>query len=301
MTALTEFQELLCKAVSAQTAPIGHEIDDDSSCSLFVVDTVINRSGGRTGCFLYGGRLVTPAPRSRTPDCSPCHRVSATCQGLELAAQRLVPQQAGDDLPEGEQGWGELEGQDLTLYMSYEQASPKMKRRTATARTPVAPWRVSLRDARDDMLFCARGLPQRILVDEEARLAVWSPTVAVAFPSAEDVRAFAGGLSQVEVHACCLAGSPHSVLLAAHAAEQRLARTTKVAADAAACSPPAASSAFGAATAYPPSPDLLPSVPRVGSKRPAEAPLNLRTPCARPRLHSGAAPITPACPPNFLI
>lgn len=85
----------------------------DSPCTVFLVSEVVNASGGRTGCFLYRGRLLTPAPRSCTPDCCPWPRGAETGRPGSLDDQRVVPQLGADE----ELCWAELEGQNLTLYL----------------------------------------------------------------------------------------------------------------------------------------------------------------------------------------
>lgn len=58
---------------------------------------------------------------------------------------------------------------------SYEEWSPRPKQRgpcTPEAAALGAPWRVSLRDASDELLFCARGLPQQLQLDLDLCLAV---------------------------------------------------------------------------------------------------------------------------------
>lgn len=78
---------------------------------VFVVSEVLNASGGRTGCFLYRGRLVSAAPRAATPDyCCPALHSG---EGV-LAGVQEVPQLAQCD---GEQQeLLQYEGQQLTLY-----------------------------------------------------------------------------------------------------------------------------------------------------------------------------------------
>ncbi|KAL4443865.1 hypothetical protein ABPG75_011602 [Micractinium tetrahymenae] len=284
---LSEFDALLCKAAAAHAAGSQQPVTgEDAHCTVFLVSEVVNASGGRTGCFLYRGRLLTPAPRSSTPDCCPWPRAGEPGRPGSLEDQRVVPQLGSEE----ELCWAELEGQELTLYMSYEETSPKMKRRVEVAGRPAAPWRAALRDAQDDLVFSLRGLPQRLQFDEEVRLAVWDPQVAVAFPSAEDAREFADRLCAVSVERRRLAGSPQAALLEAHAAEQRLRAA------------PAAKAAASAQALSPGSPDLLAAAPRAGCKRPAAAPLPqaLMTPAVKPRLLSSAALITPTCAAELL-
>lgn len=285
---LGDFDALLCKAAAAHAAGSQQSCTGaDSHCTVFLVNEVVNASGGRTGCFLYRGSLLTPAPRSRTPDCYALRRAAEPGRASLLDDQRVVPQQGAAE----ELCWAELEGQELTLYLSYEEASPKMKRRVEAAGTPAAPWRVALRDARDDLVFSLRGLPQSVQVDEEARLAVWGSQVAIAFPSAEDAREFAQRLCAVAVERRSLAGSPQAALQEAHAAEQRLRGSPAVIAAKAAAVPTTSAQALS-----PASPDLLAALPRVGCKRPAATlpPQTLMTPAVKPRL-SSAALVTPAC------
>lgn len=52
---------------------------------------------------------------------------------------------------------------------SYEEASPKMKRRVEAVGSPAAPWRAALRDAQDDLVFNLRGLPQSVQASFGAR------------------------------------------------------------------------------------------------------------------------------------
>lgn len=291
---LSDFDALFCKAAAHAAGSRQHATVGDSPCTVFLVSEVVNASGGRTGCFLYRGRLLTPAPRSCTPDCCPWPGGAETGRPGSLDDQRVVPQLGADE----ELCWAELEGQNLTLYLSYEEASPKMKRRVQAAGTPAAPWRVALRDAQDDLVFSLRGLPQEVQVDEEARMAVWGPQVAVAFPSAEDTRDFAERLCAVAVQRCSLAGSPQAALLEAHAAEQRLRDAPAAMAAAKSAVVPAAR-----AQALPPaSPDLLAATPRVGCKRPAATPLPqaLTTPVVKARLLSSASLETPKCAAQLL-
>ena len=147
---------------------------------------------------------------------------------------------------------------------SYEEASPKAKQRgsAAAARAALAPWRVILRDAADDMLFCLRGLPHHAQLDEQLRLACWGASVAVAFPTAADARAFAAGLSRVEVQECSLAHTPAAAALEADAAAQALAGAR--------CKAPAS---------CPPSPARA-EHPLAGGKRKAET-AGLQTPMVK--------------------
>ncbi|PSC69323.1 hypothetical protein C2E20_7169 [Micractinium conductrix] len=293
---LPDFARLLASAAAAKTATVD-PAEDDRTSPVFVVSEVVNGSGGRTGCFLYRGSLLAPQPRSRTPDHGPWP-LAAAGGCLEAAEEQLVPQ-AG--LEDGKQpNWAALEGQQLTLYFSYEQGSPKAKQRAP--RTPAAPWRVSLRDADDEMLFCLRGLPQRLRLDAGARLAVWGPSVAVAFPTPEDAHVFAQGVCCVEVQERSLAGTPQAALLAAHAAERRLRCALPPAGmpPSMPLMPRAYLPSMGAAPACPPaspaSPDLVGCLPRVGGKRRAEAPLPalLMTPTVKPRFGAPSM-ITPTC------
>lgn len=78
---------------------------------MFVVSEVLNASGGRTGCFLYRGRLMSAAPRAATPDycCPALHGGDGVLAGVQE-----VPQMAQCD---GEaQDLLQYEGQQLTLY-----------------------------------------------------------------------------------------------------------------------------------------------------------------------------------------
>lgn len=80
------------------------------SCSVFVVSKVVNASGGRTGCFLFRGSLVTPPPRASTP------LPGGSAAGL--SAQRDALSAGFCDAVEEEQvDFAEYEGQELTLYM----------------------------------------------------------------------------------------------------------------------------------------------------------------------------------------
>jgi hypothetical protein len=67
---------------------------------------------------------------------------------------------------------------------SYEEASPKAKLRGGSAALTAAPWRAILRDQRDDMVYCLRGLPPTVKLDRDLRLATWGPAIALAFPAA---------------------------------------------------------------------------------------------------------------------
>lgn len=134
-----------------------------ASSTIFVINEVLNASGGRTGCFLYRGTLASAAPRSRTPDacCPPPRSSSPSAAG---AGGALLG--AGGESPSAD--LAAYEGQEMTLYMSYEEASPKMRQRVAGRAGGYgggalgAPWRVALRDANDDLVYCARGLPLQV-------------------------------------------------------------------------------------------------------------------------------------------
>ena len=116
-----------------------------AACSVFVVSEVLKASGGRAGCFLYRGKLVTPPPRSRTPDRSsapqprgpshppPASRTllgggAATCGAcpLETLLSAMPHGEGGGDEGEEEEqlDLSELEGSELTLYMRWAQPSP---------------------------------------------------------------------------------------------------------------------------------------------------------------------------------
>lgn len=88
---------------------------------MFVVTEVINATGGRTGCFLYRGRLASAAPRAGTPDaCCPLPR-TGSADSL-LAGVQEVPQCAlgGPSLADDDSVQVDLsayEGQELTLYL----------------------------------------------------------------------------------------------------------------------------------------------------------------------------------------
>lgn len=238
---------------------------------VFVVSEVLNASGGRTGCFLYRGRLVSAAPRAATPDyCCPALHAG---EGV-LAGVQEVPQLAQCD---GErQELLQYEGQQLTLYFSYEEASPKVKQRVSAARVAAAPWRAIMRDENDEMIFSMRGLPEQVVVDEELQLAAWGPDLTVAFPTAKDASAFASSLVRVAVRPCSLADTPAAAAVAQAAAEAAL-RCAAVAAAKVDASCPA-------------SPDLT-DQPLSAGKRKAEA-AGLQTPVVRPLK---LAIITPTC------
>lgn len=182
---------------------------------------VVNASGGRTGCFLYRGTLVTPAPRSSTPDCLSPRQRGAVQQTLDALLPGL-----GEGFSEQAAGLSAYEGQELTLYFrwaarssslhpeqqepssvapslpcatnhatcSYEEASPKAKLRGGSAAGPAAPWRAILRDQQDELVYCLRGLPPTVQLDRDLRLATWGPAIALAFPAAGVLRSLAGGL-----------------------------------------------------------------------------------------------------------
>ena len=88
---------------------------------------------------------------------------------------------------------------------SYEEASPRAKRAAACATPPPAsaPWRVILRDQSDDMVFCMRGLPLHLRLDQQLRLMTWGPSVAVAFPTAGRCTAPLPRLAPAAL-ACCV-------------------------------------------------------------------------------------------------
>lgn len=290
--AIATFQQLLAQTVAPNfTTTI--DSGDDSKCSVFVVSAVVNASGGRTGCFLYRGKLVTPAPRSRTPSCCPWGRADSC---------GLLQQDIFGGLTEQEDEVADLaqyEGQELTLYLSYEEASPKMRHRMPAHQQALAPWRAILRDSQDDMIFCTRGLPLQACVDEQLRLAAWSQTVAIAFPTTEDLHAFSKGLAKVDVKRCCLAGAPHGVLLAEYAVQQTLSGGTTCEATsgpAGKTAPAGAPANASTGTSCPQSPlrARLPMLATAGSKRKAEElPAVLMTPPARPRVMSSANLLTP--------
>ncbi|KAI3429602.1 hypothetical protein D9Q98_005688 [Chlorella vulgaris] len=264
--------------------------DRSGDCSVFVVSQVVNASGGRTGCFLYRGSLITPQPRSHTPDCSPRVRFQQPQQSLDL----LLPGSpcAADEEEAANLNLSAYEGQELTLYMSYEEASPKIKQRLSRcgSAAPSAPWRAILRDSADDMLYCLRGLPIQIQLDSRLHLATWGASVAIAFATAADAQTFVAGVARVQPVECCLADTPQGILLARHTAELALrqpspttpaprAKPGDEARPAGTCpSSPARYADAGASG---------------GGKRKAASMPFLNTPAARPRLM--AAPSTACC------
>ena len=132
--------------------------------ALFTIDTVIKATGGFDPCFLFQGTLRT---------LEALHHLK--CTSLFAANNS----EAHSTLPVSPCS----PCRPLTLYISYDQPSPRLKR----PRTEVAPYRYSVRDECDDsLLACCRGLPTEILVDEELRLAVWGKDLALSFPSMEE-------------------------------------------------------------------------------------------------------------------
>jgi hypothetical protein len=238
---------------------------------VFVVSEVLNASGGRTGCFLFRGRLVSAAPRAATPDycCPALHGGDGVLAGVQEVPQLAQCDSEGQDLLQ-------YEGQQLTLYFSYEEASPKLKQRVSAARAAAAPWRAIMRDENDEMIFSVRGLPEQVAFDEELQLAAWGPDLTVAFPTSKDAAAFAAGLVRVAVQPCSLADTPAAAVVAQAAAEAALS-----------CLAAAAGKAAGSCPA---SPDLA-GQPLVAGKRKAEA-AGLQTPVVRPLK---LAIITPTC------
>ena len=129
---------------------------------VFVVSEVLNASGGRTGCFLYRGTLACAALRSRTPAlCCPWPRAAGGAAGAAPHEQRPAGEPEADLPEDAATDLAAYEGQQLTLYMAYEEASPKMRQRQR-AGAGGAPWRLALRDAADQLVFCARGLPRQV-------------------------------------------------------------------------------------------------------------------------------------------
>ena len=75
--------------------------------------------------------------------------------------------------------------------------------RGCTPPPATAPWRVILRDQSDDMVFCMRGLPLHLRLDQQLRLMTWGPSVAVAFPTAGRCTAPLPRLAPAAL-ACCV-------------------------------------------------------------------------------------------------
>jgi hypothetical protein len=93
----------------------------------------------------------------------------------------------------------------LTLYIAYEQPSPKIK----CARLNVSPYRLSLRDEADDSLIAySRGLSTEIYFDTTLNLAAWGREIALAFPSFEAMQHFASCLRNVTIQKASLAEHP---------------------------------------------------------------------------------------------
>ena len=86
--------------------------------AVFVVEQVLQASGGRTGCFLYRGRVVSgaAAPWAATPDCARQLPRAPSVDSL-LAGVQEVPQCDGAD---GD-SLAACEGRSLTLYLRWAQ------------------------------------------------------------------------------------------------------------------------------------------------------------------------------------
>jgi hypothetical protein len=159
---------------------------------LFRITSVKKSSGGFDPCFLFQGTLATfrgnglpvnsskslfTAERSDTETYSSLHTPSCT------------------------------PGQLLTLYISYEQPSPKIKR----PRLDIAPYRYSLRDDKDDSLLASsRGLATEILFDATLNMAVWGTEIALSFPSLKEMQHFATCLRKVTIKSTSLASHPRA-------------------------------------------------------------------------------------------
>lgn len=161
---------------------------------VFLIDTIIKATGGFDPCFLFQGTLRTPQ--------------GVHCQTTSLFA--ATNSEASSALPVSSCS----PSQPLSLYISYDQPSPRQKR----PRLDVAPYRYSVRDEADDSLMvCCRGLPTEILIDEEMRLAVWGKDLALSFPSMEDIRHFAKCLRSVSLTRTDLMTHPSAALLGSQA------------------------------------------------------------------------------------
>lgn len=156
----------------------------------FRITSVIRSTGGYDPCFLFQGTLAT-----FKGNCLPAHSSkslftterSDTGTYSSLHTPRFSPDQP------------------LTLYISYEQPSPQIKR----ARHDIAPYRYSLRDDVDDSLIaCSRGLATEILFDTTLNMAVWGTEMALSFPSLKEMQHFATCLRKVAIKTTSLASHP---------------------------------------------------------------------------------------------
>jgi len=101
------------------------------------------------------------------------------------------------------------EGRRLTLYIGYEEPSPKFKRFCPA----LAPYRFSIADGDDALLSHERGLAQELQVDETLRLALWGSSLAMLFPTSEDLRVFVWSLRRVDIKYSSLTSHPVSELI----------------------------------------------------------------------------------------
>lgn len=158
--------------------------------AVFMIETVLKATGGFDPCFLFQGTL-------RTPEAVHCKSTSLFTATSSEAHSALPVSLCSPSQP-------------LSLYISYDQPSPRQKR----PRLEVAPYRYSVRDEADDSLMaCCRGLPTEILIDEEIGLAVWGKDLALRFPSIEDLRQFAKCLRSVSLRGTDLITHPSAALL----------------------------------------------------------------------------------------
>lgn len=149
-----------------------------STGTLFLIESILRATGGFSPCFLFSGKLVSseeaaPEPIDLFKDGGNGEFASATAS------------------------------QQLTLYISYEERSPKSKRQTQHLN---APYRAILRTSKvDTLLWCRRELPVSLLVDRQLSLACWGD-LSLAFPNYLDLSKFLNNLRNVDIKPCCFAG-----------------------------------------------------------------------------------------------
>ena len=152
---------------------------------------MIKATGGFDPCFLFQGTLATL--KNGTPISQSLFDAERTSDSDTFSSLR-TPSCSPD--------------QPLTLYISYEQPSPKIKR----ARLDVAPYRYSLREEADDSLIaCSRGLATEIIFDKYLNMAVWGKEIALSFPSFEEMQHFATCLRKVTIKSASLSKHPLAV------------------------------------------------------------------------------------------
>jgi hypothetical protein len=169
----------------------GHQKTTLEAFKLFRITCVTRATGGFDPCFLFQGTLASSG--NGVPAHSGISLFAAErCNTDSRAYTALSTPTCSPDQP-------------LTLYISYEQPSPKIQR----PRLNVAPYRYSLRDERDDSLIaCSRGFDTVIYFDTTLNMAVWGRELALSFPSYKDMEHFATCLRHVTIKKASLANHP---------------------------------------------------------------------------------------------